>query len=246
MALRASTDIWASRVQTAALAAIGFAALEAILRPGASRAFWLGFAVFGVGYLALAGRTQSARRLPTTPLLEWLRPFASRPYRDVGDRLLVVRQGTPTPSTILEVKDGSYKVNLDGWAQHHDEWGTADRIAGDLLAGQADPGASTALASYLVYTGASGALPLSGRENFLIIGHALAALVAAAGAGLVARYVISEAAAGGGRGGQASRTNRGGHETFPLLCSCPVEVLGRRGLGGRGRGAWRRGVERWP
>ena len=88
-----------------AVLAVGYSTQE-------RRAFWLGFAVFGCGNLAQASGPQTARRLPTTAPLEWLRSVMSLGPRSPGDRLLVMRQGSPTPAMILEVKDGTYKVTI--------------------------------------------------------------------------------------------------------------------------------------
>ncbi len=181
-ALRASTELWASLVNASALALLGFAILGAILRRGTSRAFWLGFAVFGCGYLALASGPQTARRLPSTAALEWLQPLMSRAPRTIGDRLLVLRQGSPTPSTIVDIKDATWKVNFDGWTSYHDEWVGPDRIAGNLPAAPRGAGTNPAPASAY--------FPFSGAENFLLIGHSLLALLVGIVGGLVARFLI--------------------------------------------------------
>ncbi len=67
---------------------LGIAIIGAILRRGAERAWWIGFAVFGSGYLSLAFWSWSANDrpvLPTLTLLEAIDPrFALIPPPDVG------------------------------------------------------------------------------------------------------------------------------------------------------------------
>jgi hypothetical protein len=182
-ALRASTDLWAGLVNASALMLLGSAILAAILRRGASRAFWLGFAVFGCGYLALASGPQTVRRLPTSAPLEWLRSVMSLAPWTIGDRLVVMRQGSLTAATIVEIKDATYKVKFDGWTSYHDEWINPGRIAFDFPV--APVGASTNPLPVSAY------LPFSAAENFLLIGHALLALLIGTVGGLVARFFIA-------------------------------------------------------
>ena len=156
-ALRSATDLWASLVNTAALAVLGFAIVAAVVRRGASRTFWLAFVVFGAGYLALASGPQSARRLPTTPRMARRRATIHRTPHSPGDRLLVTRQGTTAPAMVLEVRDGTYKVNFDGWSSYHDEWVGEGRIVGPVPPNLPGPAASgTALVALLS----------NGTENF--------------------------------------------------------------------------------
>jgi hypothetical protein len=62
------------------LAVLSFAILGVVYRREAQRAFWLGFALLGWGYMTLASsfwRDRNAVRphLPTTSVLEWLYPY---------------------------------------------------------------------------------------------------------------------------------------------------------------------------
>ena len=52
-ALRDANELWAGLVLLADLAAVGTALLGVVYRRGRERAWWLGFALFGGGYLAL-------------------------------------------------------------------------------------------------------------------------------------------------------------------------------------------------
>jgi hypothetical protein len=54
VALARANHIWASLMFTASLAVISFAVLAATFRRGAKQAFWIGFALFGWGYLWMA------------------------------------------------------------------------------------------------------------------------------------------------------------------------------------------------
>jgi hypothetical protein len=53
-ALRNANELWAGMMLLVAMAALGGAVLGVILMRGRERAWWLGFAVFAGGYLALA------------------------------------------------------------------------------------------------------------------------------------------------------------------------------------------------
>jgi hypothetical protein len=71
-ALRESNDIWDSGGFTLALAALLVSILLAIHRTGKRRAFWVGFALFGCGYLALSLVPPIGSRLITTKLLAYI------------------------------------------------------------------------------------------------------------------------------------------------------------------------------
>ena len=46
----------------------------------------------------------------------------------VGEKVNVIWNGTWYKSTILEIKNGKFKVHYDGWGSEWDEWVTSDRI----------------------------------------------------------------------------------------------------------------------
>jgi hypothetical protein len=75
-ALRFANEWWAGGLFLATLGVLGLAILGAVYRRGAKRAGWLGAALFGWGYLALAlapwAVATSAPGLPTTMLLNLL------------------------------------------------------------------------------------------------------------------------------------------------------------------------------
>ena len=53
-ALRSATELWAQMMLMTSLFAVGVAVVGASLMQGRERAWWLGFAVFAGGYLALS------------------------------------------------------------------------------------------------------------------------------------------------------------------------------------------------
>jgi hypothetical protein len=74
LALRSPNELWATAIFAAAVLSLGFAALAAVYRSGRTRAFALGFVVFGAGYWTLAfvadgtyyATNGMQQRLPTT------------------------------------------------------------------------------------------------------------------------------------------------------------------------------------
>src|SRR5690348_358666 len=71
-ALREASDPWDSGVFTLALAILLVSILLAVHRTESRRAFWLGFALFGWGYLALSLIPSIESRLLTTKALAYL------------------------------------------------------------------------------------------------------------------------------------------------------------------------------
>jgi hypothetical protein len=71
-ALREANDLWASAVFTVTLAVLLISVLLSVHRAQASRAFWLGFALFGCTYLGLCLIPLIESRLITTKLLAYL------------------------------------------------------------------------------------------------------------------------------------------------------------------------------
>jgi hypothetical protein len=70
-ALRNASDLWAGMMLLVALASVGVAVLGAVLMDDRERAWWLGFAVFGGGYL-VAALSPVGTALATTHLLEYV------------------------------------------------------------------------------------------------------------------------------------------------------------------------------
>ena len=71
-ALKSPSELWASALFTTAVAVLLVAVLWAVHRRDRSRAYWLGFALFGWVYLILSLVPETAPRLATTGLLDAL------------------------------------------------------------------------------------------------------------------------------------------------------------------------------
>jgi hypothetical protein len=72
-ALRSASEIWAGAVLLTTCSALGLAVIGVVCRSAAERAWWLGTALFGWGYLAMAFWSPvDATRLPTFALLEYV------------------------------------------------------------------------------------------------------------------------------------------------------------------------------
>ncbi len=72
-ALRASTPAWAGAMLMLVWSVLGLAIVCAVYRPRGERAWWLGFALFGCGYLVLAFWSEiNFDSLPTSTLLLFL------------------------------------------------------------------------------------------------------------------------------------------------------------------------------
>ena len=63
-ALRSPSLAWASTLFMVTCGVFGLAIVGAIYRVGVARAWWLGFCVFGLGYLAVVGFTRSEYSIP--------------------------------------------------------------------------------------------------------------------------------------------------------------------------------------
>jgi len=99
-ALRETSDLWDGGVFTLALAVLLVSILFAVHRTGSERAFWLGFALFGWGYLGLSPVPSIEPRLLTAKALAHL--DSKVPGRSVGVRAFSpdgkLLASTPIPS----------------------------------------------------------------------------------------------------------------------------------------------------
>jgi hypothetical protein len=92
-ALRESDDLWESAIFTLTLAVLLVSILLAVHRGGGKRQFWIGFALFGWCYLALAQAPTIESRLPTTKALAYLdskvprRPSSNPTWEKVSDTM---------------------------------------------------------------------------------------------------------------------------------------------------------------
>ena len=85
-ALRSPSVAWASTLFMVTCGVFGLAIVGAIYRSGVARAWWLGFCVFGLGYLAVVGFTRSEYlfpHMPTSHVLIALRPMLGHPVEFV-------------------------------------------------------------------------------------------------------------------------------------------------------------------
>jgi hypothetical protein len=158
-ALRESNEVWDSGVFTLTLAVLLTSILLAIHRREARRAFWMGFALFGGGYLALSLVLSIESRLATTKTLAYL--DSKVPGRPQNFIRLHVTGGTPGNRV------HSVAFSPDGNRLATSSPGTVrlwDATTGRLLGGWAGT-----------------------TENFVRIGHSLIALLAGWFGGLLSR-----------------------------------------------------------
>jgi hypothetical protein len=83
-ALRNPSPAWASTLFLVTCGVLGLAIVGAIYRVGVERAWWLGFCVFGMGYMAVIGFNRSGflyPQMPTSHLLIALWPVLGHPDR---------------------------------------------------------------------------------------------------------------------------------------------------------------------
>jgi hypothetical protein len=172
-ALRESNATWDSGVFTLALAALLVSILLAIHRTESRRAFWIGFAMFGWGYLTMSLVPPIASRLVTTKLLAYIDSKVPR--------------STPAVVTYFEYNDGSMDLHVVNKLQPNvlyphvlylnkesDTFQDMTEIA---------PNTSTGLR----LRGSSGT-----AENFVRIGHSLFALIAAFVGGRLSGYLYAK------------------------------------------------------
>ncbi len=76
-ALRNASKTWAGAMLLLTCGILALAVVGAIYRQGARRAWWLGFSIFGWGYMALSGcwSANGLTDLPTTEVLKILKPW---------------------------------------------------------------------------------------------------------------------------------------------------------------------------
>jgi hypothetical protein len=103
-ALRNASEVWAGATFLATCGVLCLAIVGVVCRTDESRAWWLGFALFGWGYLALAFWSPYA--LPTTALLHVLEAWMGATHQFEGGRR----------SAMLA---GSFGGASDGWPDEH-------------------------------------------------------------------------------------------------------------------------------
>jgi hypothetical protein len=161
-ALRESNDLWESRLFTVTLAVLLVSILLAVHRSGARRAFWIGFALLGWGYLTLSLIPLIEARLLTTKGLAYL--DSKVPGRSSG-AFTFLFTGTTSGGPGNQIQNVAFTV--DGTKVAASSSGVVrlwDVTTGRLLRGW---GGTT--------------------ESFIRIGHSLLALLAAWVGGLLSR-----------------------------------------------------------
>jgi hypothetical protein len=161
-ALREASDFWNSGVFTVALGVMVVSVFLAIHRSDSRRAFWLGFALFGGGYLALSLVPSIESRLMTTKALAYLDskvPGRTQTFFTV--RLAGAGPGTP-----------------------------GNQLQAVAFSPQGNQVATSSVGTVRLWDVATGRL-VSGwggtSENFVRIGHSLLALLAGWIGGLLSR-----------------------------------------------------------
>jgi len=152
-ALRESSDLWDSGLFTVTLGILLTSILLAVHRQESKRAFWLGFALFGCGYLGLSLVQPIESRLITTKALTYL--DSKVPGRSAGVYTITFAgTGSGSPGNPVP----TFSVSMDG-----SQLGVHNQGSAVLLNG----GKSGFVARWSGTT-----------ENFVRIGHSLVALLA--------------------------------------------------------------------
>jgi hypothetical protein len=169
-ALRESNELWDSGLFTATIGILLVSVLLAVYRKGLTRAFWLGFAVFGWSYLVLAVVPAINARLITTRALSYVdskvqvrgtSAVGAMPYWDSWSQNGQVR------SAVFGLR-GQQRI-ADGQGQ---EW-IVDASTGQLV---------------VAFRGSS--------ANFIRIGHSLLALLVAWLGGRLSRGLFQRSSQG--------------------------------------------------
>jgi hypothetical protein len=178
-ALRESNEMWDGAILSLASAALLTSVLLAIHRSEKSRAFWLGFALFGTLYLGASLIPSIESRLITSKALDYLDSRVPRSVSlavgvsyadyDSDGKLDVVLANNSQPTVhYLNRGDGSFQ-----------EVTTAVGLNSQGNQGTGNDGFAFFNSARMWVVGTT--------ENFIRIGHSLIALVAACAGGLLSR-----------------------------------------------------------
>jgi hypothetical protein len=178
-AIRSASPLWAGVVMLATLGVMASAILGAIFRRGERRASWVGFALFGWGYLTLAFApwfsTEVKPMLATSTGIDALHARLHPMSSWTSD--LVISGVGGMPSNV---------------------WSTPIQVQGNVQVNT--PATMTVTGSNVSWTQANGLYPLivtgtppvgPNQEEFRRIGHCLFSLLAAVIGGLIARRFAS-------------------------------------------------------
>ena len=161
-ALKKASDLWESGLFTLTLTVLLISVLLAVHRTESSRAFWIGFSLFGWAYLGLSLVPSIESKLTTTKGLSYLRSKLS-------ERSLKINTVRHTVSWSLAPRNqvhnpGNNEAGNDGIVIGQGEVWLFDRTSGRRLSG---------------WNGTT--------ENFIRIGHSLFALLAGRFGGQLSR-----------------------------------------------------------
>jgi hypothetical protein len=179
-ALRESNEIWDSGVFTLTVAVLLTSILLAIYRTEKRRAFWVGFAIFGAGYLGLSLIPSIEPRLITTKALSYL---ASKVPRSISNGVGLAyfdydNDGDIDLYLVNNSQPGSLYRN-QGNGKFHDVTAT---VGFNQLSSQGAIFRNTPSGLWLV----------GNTENFVRIGHSLVALIAAYLGGKLSRRLYDK------------------------------------------------------
>jgi hypothetical protein len=108
-ALCNSSAAWAGGMLLATLGMLGMSIFGLIYRSGGDRAWWLGCALFGSGYLAAASSPALRPKLPTTGLLD----YAYTQLKDTGRQGRVLRLTSTGTGSVRLVSDAGSTLEAD-------------------------------------------------------------------------------------------------------------------------------------
>jgi hypothetical protein len=215
-ALREADDLWGSGLFSLTLGLLLAAVLLAVHRTGARRAFWLGFALFGWGYLSLSLVPSIEFRLITAQALAYLEQtniFGNRAYamRALLDPDRMRAYNLSTADVMKAVKEQS-TIGSPGRLREAERptsqrapyvltWegrGRTPEQSGNIVL-KANPDGETLRLKDVGTVGLGSSFSIPGvaagtTENFICIGHSLFTLLAAQLGGVLSlwlgRYTI--------------------------------------------------------
>jgi hypothetical protein len=184
-ALRESSDNWDSPIFTLTLGALLVSILLAVHRTARKRAFWVGFAIFGAGYLGLTLVPSIESRLLTTKALAYLDSLVPR-WIPAGTGLAVADYDNDGKVDLYVINNLQPPVLY--LSNGNDGFVDVSATAGVNLSGNQPPGSGTPLNSAGLWLRGS----VGTTENFVRIGQSLFALIVALAGGQLSRHLYAK------------------------------------------------------